>query len=138
VSAVRILIVDDSQEWRKLFSDLLRKERVFDIVGEATDGIIALLMVEKVNPTVVVLDINMPRLNGIEAAKRIRNFCPDTKIVFVSGEGDQDIVNEALRIGASGFVRKPSVWRDLVNAINAVLRGEAFISPKTCAQSNVP
>jgi DNA-binding NarL/FixJ family response regulator len=123
VSAVRILIVDDSAEWRELFTHLLRKERLFEVVGEAPDGNIAILMAEKTKPTVVILDINMPRLGGIEAARQLRNLCPDAKIVFVSGEDDQDIVEEALRIGASGFVKKPNAWRHLVTTIHAVLGG---------------
>lgn len=131
MSAVRILIVDDSPEWRKLFTTLLRKEKCFDAIGEAADGSIATLMAEKTKPAVVILDINMPRLGGLEAAKRIRDFCPDTKIIFVSGENDPDIVEEALRIGASAFVNKPSVWRHLVIAIHAVLRGERFVSRKS-------
>jgi DNA-binding NarL/FixJ family response regulator len=130
VSATRILIVEDSQEWRDLFSDLLRQERSFEVVGQASDGLAAIPLAELTKPTVVVLDINMPRLDGIEAARRIRALCPETKIVFVSGENDQDVIDNALLVGSSGYVSKPRVWRDLVVAIRSVLRGKPFVSPR--------
>ena len=130
MSAIRILIVEDTREWRNLFCDLLRQDRSFDVVGEASDGLAAITMAELTKPTVVVLDINMPRLDGIEAARRIRTLRPETKIVFVSGESDQDLIDHALSVGASGYVNKPRVWRDLVVAIQSVLRGEPFVSPR--------
>ena len=129
MSAIRILVVDDSPEWRGLYSDLLKQERSFDVVGNASDGLAAVPMAEQIGPAVVILDINMPRLGGIEAARRIRALRPDTKIVFVSGESDQDIIDNALRVGTAGYVHKPRVWRELVAAIQSVLRGERFVSP---------
>lgn len=130
---VRILIIDDAEEWRELLSVLVRKEQQFEVVGEADDGLVGVSMAEHTRPTVVVLDISMPQINGIETARRIRALSPETKLVFVSGEDDKEVVEEALRMGGSGYVNKPDVWWDLIAAIHAVLRGSVFVSPRLCS-----
>ena len=127
MSVVRILVVDDVEDWRRWLASVLRAEP-FEIIGEASDGLEAVQLVEQMQPTVVLLDIGLPRLNGIEAGVRIRRVAPDAKILYLSQEFDPDIVRAALQLGAFGYVLKSDAARELVEAIHTVVQGKKFIS----------
>ena len=136
MSIVRILVVEDIKYWREFVSSMLRKEPSFEIICEAVDGAEAVVTAEKLKPTVVLLDIGLPKMNGIEAGKWIGKLVPETKVVFFSEEHDMDIVLAALKIGASGYVLKSDATHDLIAAIHAAVKGDKFVS-RTVA-SNLP
>ena len=127
VRSIKILIVDDFEEFRRLVGALLMPETEFQ-VAEASDGLEAIRKAKELQPDLILLDIALPRLNGLEVAKRIREFAPRTKILFLSGESSPDVVREALSLGALGYVHKPELQSDLMPAIEAVLKGEQFVS----------
>jgi DNA-binding NarL/FixJ family response regulator len=127
MSVVSVLVVDDVEDWRRLVSSMLRAEP-FEIVGEASDGVMAVLFAEQMQPSVVLLDIGLPGLDGIKAGAGIRRVAPDAKIVFMSQHFDPDIIRAALQLGAWGYVLKSDAARELVKAINTVLSGKVFVS----------
>ncbi len=127
MSVVRVLVVDDVEDWRRFVSSMLGAEP-FEIVGEASDGLMAVQLAEQMQPTVVLLDIGLPGLDGIKAGAGIRRVAPDAKIVFVSQQFDPDIVRAALQLGAWGYVLKSDAVRELLKAINTVLSGKDFVS----------
>jgi len=122
-----VLVVDDYKQWRHFILQLL-KDMKLRVVGEASDGLEAVQKAEELQPDVVVLDIGLPRLNGIEAARQIGVASPKSKILFFSENSSWDIVEEAMRIGAGGFVVKSDAANDLRAAIKAILEGERFLS----------
>ena len=133
VSVVHVVVVDDVENWRRSVASLLRGEP-FEIIGEATNGLEAVQLVERMQPTVVLLDIGLPGLHGIEAGERIRRLAPDTRILFVSQESDPDIVRAALQLGAWGYVLKSEAARELVEAIRTVVVGKKFVSSSLVPQ----
>ncbi len=104
------------------------------LVGEVSDGLQAVRTAEELQPDLIVLDIGLPSLNGIEAARRIRKLSPISKILFVSQESSADVVQEALRTGAHGYVVKSDAGRELVAGVNAVLRGKQFVGKRFSGQ----
>ena len=127
MSGVSVLVVDDTEDWRRLVSSILRAES-FEIAGEASDGLMAVQLAEQMQPSIVLLDIGLPGLDGIKAGAAIRAVAPNAKIVFVSQHLDSDIIRAALQLGAWGYVLKSDVVRELVKAINTVLSGKVFVS----------
>ena len=105
-STVRVLVVEDYEPFRRFVCSTLRKSLDLQIVGEASDGLEAVQKAEELKPDLIVLDIGLPSLNGIEAARRIRKAAPQSKIIFVSQESSADVVQEALALGALGYVVK--------------------------------
>lgn len=128
MSLVRVLVVDDFDGWRKFILSVLHRERGFEIVGEATDGLKAIQLAEKLRPCVVVLDISLPGINGVEACRWIGKVTPDTRIVCFSEYCDEEIVRGALNAGAMAYVAKSDAASELVAAIQAVARGERYLS----------
>ena len=124
---IKILVVEDFEEFRRFVCALLLPKTEFQ-VAEASDGLEAIRKADELQPDLILLDIALPRLNGLEVAKRIREFSPSTRILFLSGESSPDVVREALNLGALGYVHKPELQNDLVPAIEAVLNGELFVS----------
>ena len=124
----RILLVDDFQPWRQFLFSLLGPRKQLQVVGEAQDGSEAIQKAKALKPDLVLLDIGLPNLNGIEAASQIHRANANARIIFVSENNDPDIVTAALRNGAHGFVRKADARRELLPAIEAVLRGERFVN----------
>jgi DNA-binding NarL/FixJ family response regulator len=129
--SVRILVVDDYEPWRRVISRTLEKQPELQIIGEVTDGLVAVQKGEELRPDLVLLDIGLPRLDGIEAARRLRRLSPQSKIIFVSQWSSADLVQEALDVGAEGFVSKMDVGSKLLPAINAIVKG-------TDSQSTLP
>jgi len=126
-SSSRILVVEDSEAFRKFICSALGKRPELQIVGEVTDGLQAVQKAEELQPDLIVLDIGLPSLNGIEVARRVRKSSSKSKILFVSQESSTEVVQEALDTGASGYVIKTDAGRELLIALSAVLRGENFI-----------
>ena len=128
MQSLKILIVDDSEEARQVVCALLQKRTEFQ-VELSSDGLEAVQKAEGIQPDLILLDIGLPRLNGMEVARRVRKLAPSAKILFFSVESDIDVVIEALSLGAA-YVHKPHAMRDLLPALEAVLRGERFVSDR--------
>jgi DNA-binding NarL/FixJ family response regulator len=101
--------------------------REVEIVGEVSDGLEAIQKAVELKPDLILLDIGLPTLNGIEVARQIRKLVPDSKIIFLSQESSADIVQEALNLGAVGYIVKARTNRELLPAIGAVLAGKTFV-----------
>jgi DNA-binding NarL/FixJ family response regulator len=127
---IRILLVDDFESFRSFTSSLLRRQPRFQIVGEALDGPEADQKAEELKPDLVVLDIGLPKLNGIEAARQIRTVSPDSKILFVTGNDDPEVARAALGTGATGYVAKSDAPVELLSAVEAVLLGKQYVSKR--------
>jgi len=127
---VSILLADDHQVVRLGLRALLEAEADFKIVGEAADGLEAKALVERLQPDILVLDLMMPGLNGMEVTRQARQLSPKTKIVILSMQANEAYVLEALRHGASGYVLKQSNMAELVQAIRQVLEGRDYLSPE--------
>jgi DNA-binding NarL/FixJ family response regulator len=128
LSSIRILITDDFEDWRRQVHLLLQTRPAWQVIAEASDGLEAVQKSEDLKPDLILLDIGLPQLNGIEAARQIRQRSPNSKIIFLSQNSDLNIVQAVLSTGASGYVRKIDAGRELLPAIDAVLRGEQFVS----------
>ena len=121
-------MVDDFEPWRRYVSSTLRKEPGWQVVGEASDGLEAFQKAVELEPDLILLDIGLPTLNGIEAARRIREIVPEAKIIFLSEESSPVTVQEAMSLGARGYVVKTVAAIDLVTAVETVLAGMKFVS----------
>jgi DNA-binding NarL/FixJ family response regulator len=126
--SAKVLLVDDHALIRSGLRTLLEEEKGLRVVGEAGDGREALEMVRKLSPDVVVMDITMPRLDGIEATRGILTESPETKVIALSIHGGKRFVESMLQAGAAGYVLKDSVPEELVDAVRTVLRGEKYLS----------
>jgi DNA-binding NarL/FixJ family response regulator len=134
---VRILLVEDFEPFRNLIRILLEGKPHLQIIAEVADGQEAVRQAAELKPTLILLDIGLPSLNGLDVARQVRELSLDSKIIFVSQESSPEFVQEALSLGASGFVTKTRVANDLVPAIQAVLSGGTFVS-RTSEQSTPP
>ena len=127
-SAVRVLVVEDYAPWSELICSTLQRQQVLRVVFVASNGIEAVEKAQQLKPDLVLLDIGLPQLDGIEVARRIRAVAAQSKILFVSENRDPDIVEEALRTGAVGYIMKSQVKTNLLLAIDLVLAGGTFVS----------
>jgi DNA-binding NarL/FixJ family response regulator len=127
-STIRILIADDYKDWRRQVRLLFQARPEWQVIAEAADGPEVIQKAEELKPDLIVLDIGLPKLNGIEAARQIRQLSPSSKIVFLSQNHDLDVVRAAWGTGALGYVYKTDFGRDFLPAIQAVLRGQPFVS----------
>jgi CheY-like chemotaxis protein len=118
---IRILVAEDFLDWRIRIRSILEAVPEWKIVFEASDGAEAVEKAAELLPDIVLLDIGLPRLNGIEAAKQIQQYSPDSKIIFVTSDGDRDVRKSAMETGAEGYVLKADAERELVPAIAAAL-----------------
>jgi DNA-binding NarL/FixJ family response regulator len=128
LSSIRVLIADDFKDWRRQVLLLFQARPEWQIIAEASDGSEAIQKAEELKPDLIVLDIGLPKLNGIEVARRIRQLSPSSKIVFLSQNNDLDVVRAALGTGALGYVRKAYAQTELLPAVDAALRGKQFVS----------
>jgi DNA-binding NarL/FixJ family response regulator len=121
-------VVDDYEPWRRYVVSKLEKVAELQIIGEVCDGLTSVEQAKALQPDLILLDIGLPTINGIEAAKRIREVSPLSKILFVSESRSFEIAEEALKTGATGYVVKSDAATELLPAIKAVLEGRRFIS----------
>ena len=126
---LRVLLVEDHTLVRAGFKALLEKIEGILVVGEVSDGRNAVKMAKELEPDVVLMDIAMPGMNGLEATRRIRQECPRTKILMLSMYTNEEYLKEALRAGASGYLLKDADRNELELAIKAVWRGETYLTP---------
>ncbi len=126
--ASRVLIVDDYEPFRRFVRSTLGEKRDLQVVGEASNGLEAVHKAEELQPDLIVLDLGLPTLNGIEAARRIRQLCPESQILILSQESSAEVVQEALRLGAQGYVVKTQARTELLSAVDAILQGRQFVS----------
>jgi len=124
----RVFLADDHTLLLEAFSNLL--EPKCEIVGTASDGREMLSMVPKLQPDVVVLDISMPNLNGFDAGEKLKKRLPEIKLIFLTVNEDPDMVTEAFRIGANGYLLKNSAASELFQAIDVVMEGSNYVTPK--------
>jgi DNA-binding NarL/FixJ family response regulator len=124
----RIFLADDHTLLLEAFSNLLEPE--YEVVGTATDGRQMLSKVSKLKPDVVVLDISMPNLNGFDAGEKLKKNLPEIKLIFLTVNEDPDMVTEAFRIGANGYLLKSSAASELFQAIDVVLHSGNYVTPK--------
>ena len=127
-SPIRVLVVEDFEPFRRSVVSMLQRQQELQVIGEASDGLEAVRKAQEMQPDLVLLDIGLPSLNGIEVARQICKLSSGSKILFVSQETSTDIVQAALGTGAKGYVVKSHGGSDLLIAVNAVLRGERFVS----------
>jgi len=127
LSTVRILVVDDFEMFRQFVVELLGKRPELLVVGEASDGLEAIQKAVELRPGLILLDIGLPSLNGIEVARQMQSLVPESKIIFLTQESSADVVQEAFSVGARGYVTKNMVLTDLFTAVGTVLSGKTFV-----------
>ncbi len=126
---IRVLLADDHDIVRAGLKSLLERQEDIEIVGEAADGRKAVALAEELNPSLIVMDIAMPQLNGIDAAAQILRRDPEVKIIVLSMYGDEEFLVRALAAGVKGYLLKDDVQADLLRAVRAVATGRSFFSP---------
>jgi DNA-binding NarL/FixJ family response regulator len=124
----RVLVVDDHQPFRRLVCSMLQEQGSVQVVGEAQDGLEAIRQAELLQPDLIVLDIGLPGLNGIEAARQISKVASVARIIFLTQESSPDVVKEAFTVGAQGYVIKAKAGAELLDAVDAVSHGRKFVS----------
>ncbi len=129
MESIRVLVIDDHELVRSGIKALLEKSEDIRVVGEAGDGHEALACIRETNPDVVLLDISLPGLNGLEVAAKARKDFPRLRIVFVSMHSNEEYVLQALKVGASGYVLKQASSGELELAVRSAKKGETFLSP---------
>ena len=128
MSSIRILIADDYEDWRRKIRLLLQVRPEYQVVAEASDGSEAVQKAQELKPDLILLDIGLPKLHGIEAARLIRQLSPSSKILVLSENNDLDVVRAALSASARGYVLKTDAQGELLPAMDAVLGGKQFLS----------
>lgn len=125
---MRLLIVDDHPIFRRGLREIIEEHKTFEVVGEAPDGAVALQMVNELKPDIVLMDVDMPQMNGIELARTLRKDQNPVQIVFLTMYGDEDMFNAAFDIGVKGYVLKDNAGEDIITALSRVAAGETFFS----------
>ena len=125
---IRILVVEDHEPWRQFIFTKRQEQAELAIVGQVSDGLEAVQQAQELQPDLVLLDIGLPTLNGIQVAHRIREIAPKSKILFVTANRSPDIAEKALSTVAGGYVVKADAGSELLPAVKAVLEGKRFIS----------
>lgn len=128
MSPIRVLVVDDHEIARRGIRSVLSSDATLDVVWEAADGEEAVVRAAEFHPSIILLDISLPRLSGIQAARRIRVISPDSRIIFLSQHDSIQIAKDALSAGAQGYVVKSDAGLDLLTAIRVVHEGREFVS----------
>lgn len=127
-SCVRTLVVDDYEPWRRQVCSMLKARPELQVIAEVADGLEAVQKAGEFQPDLILLDIGLPGLNGIEAANRIRQVAPGTIILFLTQNSDKEMVRAALSTGAQGYVLKTDAGRELLPAVAGILDGDDFFS----------
>jgi len=127
-ATVRILLVDDHEPFRRFVASVLDKKPNLSVVGEVGDGFEALRQAEALQPDLILLDIGLPGLNGLDAARRMGELAPNARIIFLTLESSPDVVHQALSLGAWGYVAKLHAGRELLVAVEMVMQGKHFVS----------
>jgi DNA-binding NarL/FixJ family response regulator len=128
MSSIRVLVADDFAPFRRFICATLGKRKDLQVICEAADGLEAVQQADQLKPELIVLDVGLPKLNGLVAARQICELSPDSKILFVSQETSPDVVQEAFDAGALGYVGKTKAGTDLLAGVEAVLEGRQFVS----------
>lgn len=128
MSVVRVLVVDDFEPFRRFVTSTVQKQPGLQVICETSDGLEAVHKAEELQPDLIVLDLGLPTLNGVEAARRIHQLSPKSRILFVSQESSADVVQEAFSVGGLGYVVKAHAGRELLAAIETVCQGKQFVS----------
>jgi DNA-binding NarL/FixJ family response regulator len=126
---IGVLLVDDHTVVRQGLRALLKAEEDLEVVGEAENGRLAVMLARKTMPDVVLMDVAMPLLNGLEATRQILKSLPKTRVLVLTSYGDDDYVRQLMQAGAAGYLIKQTAANDLLKAIREVYRGHAFFSP---------
>lgn len=127
---IRILLAEDHKVVREGTRRLLESQNDFEVVGEASDGIEAVELAKKYKPEIIIMDVSMPRLNGIEATKQIKAIYPNMAVLVLTGYDDDEYVFALLEAGAAGYLLKESSGQELIDAIRQVMTGEPVLHPK--------
>jgi DNA-binding NarL/FixJ family response regulator len=130
----RVVICDDHDIFREGLRSLLNQEKDLEIVGEAANGFQAVEVVKEVKPDLVIMDVAMPQMSGIEAAKEIISAFPQIRVVVLSAHSRKTFIMESLKAGARGYVLKDSAGEKLIQAVQAVLRGECYLDSPVAAR----
>ena len=125
---VRIVVVDDHEQFRNFVTSTLRKQSHLQVIAEAQDGPEGLQRAKALQPDLVLLDVGLPTMNGIEVGRQIRKAVPTTKIIFLTQESSQEMVEAAFGLGASGYVVKGRAGEELLEAVQSVMEGKQFES----------
>jgi DNA-binding NarL/FixJ family response regulator len=127
---IRIVLIDDHQLFREGLKRILEMEPDFKVIGEGADGGAASLLAEEHKPDVILMDINMPNMNGVSAAEKVSEVSPETRVIILSIHDDEGYVYRTLRSGASGYLLKEMEADDLVEAVRVVAKGGSYVHPK--------
>jgi DNA-binding NarL/FixJ family response regulator len=133
MSKIRVMIVDDHALVREGIAAFLKMSPDMEVVGEASDGVEAIECVKRLAPEIVLMDIAMPKLGGLEALVEIKKIDPNTKVLVLTQYEDKEYIKRFLKAGASGYMLKRAVGMDLINAIKAISCGEAYLHPSIAA-----
>jgi len=128
LSSIRVLVVDDFEPFREFVRSTLARIPELQVVGEASDGLEAVQKAAELKQDLILLDISLPSLNGLEAARQIRRLLPESKIIFLSQESSPEVMQEALGLGAWGYVVKTKAGSDLLAAAESLISGKRFVS----------
>lgn len=128
--ATKVLLVDDHKIMREGISALLRKYSEFDVVGQAADGRQALEMVSQLKPDIVIMDVGMPNLNGVDATKQLLSINPDLKVMALSTHSDGAVVAKMVKAGAAGYMLKESAFEELIEGLTTLQDGKTFLCSK--------
>jgi DNA-binding NarL/FixJ family response regulator len=126
----KILIADDHGILRQGISSLIEKQADMQVVGEADNGLKAVEMTRQLHPDIVIMDVSMPVLNGIEATRQIKSELPDVKVLALSVHSEKEFVLDTIKAGVSGYMLKECVFDDLVYAIKVIITGQSYLSPQ--------
>jgi DNA-binding NarL/FixJ family response regulator len=125
---IQILLVEDFTPYRTLVTLMLGQNPHLRVIGEASDGLEAVEKAQQLKPDLVLMDIGLPKLNGLEAARSIRQLVPSSRVVFLTQETDMEVVKEALSLGAWGYIVKQHGATELLEGLEAILQGQRFVS----------
>jgi DNA-binding NarL/FixJ family response regulator len=127
---IKVLLADDHGILRQGIRALIEKHGDIEVVGQAGNGLMAVEMTRQLHPDIVIMDVTMPVLNGIEATRQIKSELPEVKVLALSVHANREFVLDMVRAGASGYILKECVLDDLIQAINTVVAGQAYLSPQ--------